>query len=61
MSDFMKVVEVDLPDEGWVIFVFEIFGEYLLSKLPDVLDCKGSFMFIVKYDIFIFFVLFLQK
>lgn len=53
----MKVVEVDLPDKGGVVFMFEIFGEYLFGELPDILDGKGPFMLIVEYDVLILLVL----
>jgi hypothetical protein len=57
----MKVIEVDLPDKGRVVFVFEIFWENLLSELSHVFDRKGPFLLVVKYDVLIFFVLQLHK
>ncbi len=57
----MKVIEVDLPDKRRVVFMFEVFGEDLLSELPDVFDRKGSFLLSVKYYLLVFFVLQLLK
>jgi hypothetical protein len=37
-AEFVEAVEVELPDEGGVVGVLEVFGEYLFGEVGDILD-----------------------
>ena len=57
VSDFMKIVEIDLTYKRGVVSMFKISREYLFSEFSYVFDGEGSFQLIVKNDFLIFFVL----
>ena len=39
-SDFLEIIHVELPDEGWKLTVLEILGQNLVGEFIDVLDLE---------------------
>jgi hypothetical protein len=41
LSDFVKVIHIELSNKRWELPMFEVFGQNLILKLVFILDNKG--------------------